>query len=128
MNTRLSEALSQLFEFTAGGVGEPPVPDRVLIAEITGTGADHRGRPFVHRDRLCDADTYSTRFANLVESPFPWINVSYCGILDGAAVVTVECPSAPSEKPGCRPSVNFSGPSRAVQAAGWDARAGLAFR
>src|SRR5262249_19645254 len=56
---------------------------------------------------------------------FAWLNMSYFGVLEGEALVTIQCPLSPARRSGVT-SVNYSGPQKRVADAGWDALSYLA--
>lgn len=65
---------------------------------------------------------YEERFSALLAKGFAWINLSFYGLIDDKALVTVEFPNHEPAGRGAATSVNFSGPIRAVSRSSWDAR------
>jgi len=87
-----------------------------LIGELHRDGADEAGHPIVDRGSLRAASDYEGRFAELEAAGYDWINLSLYGSLQGKPLVVVELPSRAVG--AARPSINFSGPTRAVSAQG----------
>ena len=117
----LIEKLDQLFERMSGGHGQPPSPTSILIAELK-PEVFVPGRPRLREDQLRSPEEYEIRFQQLMEAGLAWLNMNYCGLLRGHALVTIEYPRAVARAKGPT-SVNFSGPTRAVADAKWDALA-----
>ena len=120
----LSQRLAELFKLTAGGTGQPPRPDHILIGEVNSEIADDTGCPIVSEDNLFTPEDYEDRFAELMSMGYAWLNLSYCGLWAGKGLVLVEVPSSfPESSSSTRiTSVNYSGPTRYVAEANWDAR------
>jgi hypothetical protein len=117
----LDEKLRQLFALVAGGPDQPPTPTSILIAELK--PEDFEGsRPRVREENLRTPKEYEARFMELLDSGFAWLNMSYCGVLRGHALVIIEYPKSAARAKGGT-SVNYSGPPKVVANAGWDALA-----
>ncbi len=122
----LDENLRQLFRFMRGGPRQPPPPASVLIAEL-GPDDFEGGPPRIREKSLRTPTEYEARFTALLGSGFAWLNMSYCGVLRGHALVLIECPRDVARGKGAT-SVNFSGPPKLVADAGWDALAYVILR
>ena len=109
-----------------GGVGQPPKPDSVVVAELGPDDVDVQGRPIVVAEKLRAPKAYEERFEQLLAKGFSWINLSYYGVLDGNGLVVVELPRETSTLSPRPTSVNFSGPPAIVANSGWDARSIIA--
>ena len=118
----LEQKLEQLFRAMAGGPAQPPVPDRVIIAEVGPDDVDAQGRSVVLVVNLRSPQEYQSRFSELMAQGFSWLNMNYSGLLDGKALVIVEVPRHRSTGSGVETSVNLSGPPSYAAASGWDAR------
>lgn len=117
----LEENLDRLFQFVSGGPDQPPLPTSVLIAELK--PEDFEGsRPRVREENLRAPKEYEARFAELLDSGFGWLNMNYCGVLRGHALIIIEYPKSSTRTKGVT-SVNYSGPPKVVANAGWDALA-----
>jgi hypothetical protein len=123
----LQQHLADLFRVTSGGHGQPPSPTGVVIAELA-DGLDEQGRPVIRKADLRTAKAYERRFEELLATGPAWINLNYCGLLDGMALVLVEFPERRSGSRSPSTSVNLSGPPATVAASGWDARSYVAVR
>lgn len=98
-------------------VAAPDVPEwqGVLITERVEHGEAGR---VLAVGPLQRADDFAPRFADLVRSGWPWVNLHALGILDGQLVVSVEVPAAAPT--GAHPtSVNMSGFSNHVRQRGY---------
>ena len=122
MNRHLPEELERLFTMVSGGPGQPPRPSTVLIAKLR-TGVRHGPRLQILRSDLRTPEAFAAEFDSLLEAGFSWINLSYCGLLGKAAVVTLEHSRDASR--GRDTPVNFSGPPRRVAEAGWNVLADI---
>ncbi len=118
----LQQRLDLLFRMMAGQPGQPPVQGHVVIAELTKDRFDHQGRPVIAIAELHTVEQYDDRFSALMAMGFAWINLSYYGLLDGKALVTVEFPNDEPTRRSPVTSVNLTGPPRAVSESAWDAR------
>jgi len=117
----LKDKLALLFQMVAGGPGQPPVPEGIAIAELSPHQFGAAGLPVIVAAALRSPDQYEPRFNELLAMGFPWLNLSYYGLLDGKGLVVVELPGhSASLSPST--SVNFSGPMTSVAASGWDVR------
>lgn len=99
--------LAALFSFV--GISQPR---RVRVVEIAPGDYREDGLLHVHSSRLVDADDFSERFGQLFGAGYAWVNLNYLGEHEGGAVVTLEVPMQARGAP--TPSVNYSGPPRAV--------------
>ena len=121
----LRAKLDDLFRMMTGGAAQSPAPSVVVIAELGRDQFDDRGRPIISEAALRTPTEYEARFAEITRLGLAWINMNYCGVLHGRGLVTIELGSPPTtrrlrEGPT---SINFSGPTRLVSDAGWDALA-----
>jgi hypothetical protein len=126
MNAMLEDQLRELVRRMCGGIGQPPIPRTLLIAEAAIGDSCVWGRLRLPRSALKTPDEYSARFDELMTSDFAWLNMSYCGTLEGHGLVMIEYPRQPSVRRGTDPvptSLNFSGPMKLVADAGWDVTA-----
>lgn len=98
----------------------PPSRDVRVIEVPARVPVDDRGRLLLLKSQLLEPSEYADRFAALMESRPPWINMSCYGVLDGMLIVAVEIADKRTS-PSPSTSVNFSGPARAVLDANWDA-------
>jgi len=126
--TLLQDKLDLLFQMMAGGAEQSPRPGDALIVERSRRDVDDSGRLMIAAADLQTVEQYNPRFSALMAKGFAWINLSFFGVLDGRALVTVEFPNY--EPIGTRgpTSVNFSGPMRAVSTTSWDARPRIVFK
>ena len=121
----LSNALQHLLAFLNEASPAPPTRGTLILELRSPVALDDEGRLRVTRDELRVPADYESRFATLMASGFPWINVSCYGALDDQLIVVIELPRAPSDAK--RTSVNYSGPSNRVRDSRWDASCDLAF-
>ena len=119
--TLLQQKLDLLFRMMVGQPGLPPVPNDVVIAELSRDHFDVRGRPVFAATDLHTVEHYEERFSELMAQGFAWLNLNFYGFLDGKGLVMVEFPNNPPRRCPAT-SVNFSGPTRAVSDSSWDAR------
>jgi len=118
--SELHQKLDELFRLVCSA-GSPPVPERFLITEV-GPKDYKDAHPVIDTSKLMPEQEYVDRFSHLVGAGYPWLNLSYYGLLGGVGLVVVELPAA-APTPGTRQprtSVNYSGPVKAVRDAGWD--------
>ena len=122
----LQDHLRELLRHVCGGPGQPPTPGSLLIAEVAEADVSVVGRLRLRRSQLKTPAEYSARFDELMASDFAWLNMNYCGILEEHGLVMIEYPRQRSVRSGTAAvptSVNFSGPTKLVADAGWDAGA-----
>lgn len=117
----LTYHLDRLFEFMAGGDDQPPVPEQVVIVELNDVEHDSKGRAVLGRSELRTIEEYAPRFAELLSAGYPWIHMTYLGLLDGKGLVTIDFPKYPP-KPSTvgHTSVNFASALRRVRDEDWD--------
>jgi hypothetical protein len=120
-HSQLDENLRQLFAFTAGQPGQPPMPASILIAELKPEEFEG-GRPRLREVNLRTPQEYAARFNELLCMGFAWLNVNYCGVLRGHGLVLIDYRRSPAQRKGPT-SVNYSGPPKLVADAEWDALA-----
>ena len=124
----LEEKLEELFHRLAESGCGAPMPKQVVLVELGSAQAMEDDRPLDTLSNLRTPEKYELRFAELLAQGHSWLNLSYYGLLDGRALVVVEIPGTPPRAPGGATSINFSGPTQRVAAAGWDARVELVIR
>lgn len=107
-NCALNDELMSLF----ASMKLPAPPREIRVIEILSGDYGEDGCLRVPRARLLSNDEFSARFDQLVRGGYSWINLSYLGMHEGAAVVTVEVPHHAIGAP--KPSINYSGPPRSV--------------
>ncbi len=119
--TNLQMCLQQLFTFLTNSDLSPPSRD-VRLIEIPGDAVvDGLGRLRLFRENLHELSEYEAQFEAIMNSGFPWINVSCYGIYEDHLIVAIEIPKMEVSKGSSRrSSVNYSGPSKAVVEQGWD--------
>ena len=118
----LSDVIDELLAFLARlGLDVPST--NVLMLEVgPDFPTDSLGRLVIPAGSLVPVGVYDARFAHVRALGPSWINFSSYGLLDGSLIVGVELPSRPWDRSALT-SINYSGPSKAVLDAGWDANA-----
>lgn len=81
----------------------------IEISQIRRVYAD--GTYHVRRDELRRPLDYETRFDELLQTGYTWLNMSCYGVHDGSLIVAIEVPGPRTLFPGCATSVNLSGPA-----------------
>src|SRR5258708_29995631 len=82
------------------------------------------GKYHVRKDQLRLPSQYESRFDELLQMGYPWLNLSCFGVYDGFLIVAVEVPTLPDVTPFRSSlqqltSVNISGPQSIVCDAAW---------
>lgn len=122
----LEDKLRELLTVICGGVGQPPTPPDLLIAEEQAGKFAGFTRFALPRAALKTPAEYASRFDELMNLNYAWLNLNYCGVLEGHGLVLVTFPQQASGRKGGEgvpTSLNFSGPMKLVRDAGWDASA-----
>ena len=96
---------------------DPAVQIHQIMQAHSAAGSD--GAAHIRQTDFRDPSDYATRFDELLQAGYPWLNMSCYGIHDGRLIVAIEIPSPRPLHPGCATSVNLSGPSRTVLDSGW---------
>jgi len=109
----LSLHLDRLLRWLEGNGLQLPSRDiRIVeIGQIRQTSTD--GTYHVRRDQLLSPLDYETRFDELLEKGYSWLNMSCYGVHDGSLIVAIEVPGPRTLYPGCPTSVKLSAPSAA---------------
>lgn len=133
----LSVHLHRLFQFLESVRLQPPSTD-LRIVELHPDDLDLKeGRYHVSARHLKKPAEYESRFEELIQRGYPWLNLSCYGVHNGFLIVAVEVPSetvptaSGSEKrklhQGCATSVNLSGPQGHVVQQQWSTDSVLRF-
>jgi hypothetical protein len=130
----LSNNLDRLFLWLNSIGLQPPSLD-VRIVEVHPCDVNQNdGKCSIRREDLHKPSDYKSRFDELLQAGYPWLNMSCYGLYDGLLIVTIEIPSQSVPRmtpsgwsdeqrvlyPGRDTSVNISGPARMVLDRGWN--------
>ena len=115
--TALATHLQRLFQSLEVSGLQPPSKD-VRIIEFNYVNQID-GTLHVRQMDFRNPSDYATRFDELLQAGYPWLNMSCYGVHDRWLIVAVEVPSPRPLHPGHATSVNLSGPSRIVLDRNW---------
>ena len=121
MGESLGNHLERFREFLSESLDVPAVADfRVFESN---SGPADCGKYHIRRGELVTPSEYEARFKQLTEQGFPWLNIECFGIYEASLIVRVRTPDYSVQ--GAQTSVNYSGPTRRVVQADWDASVSL---
>jgi hypothetical protein len=118
----LSDSLQELFTFLDERELSPPSRDVRFIEIQHATAIDSRGCFCIRQESLRTPSEYETRFEELINSGFSWLNMSCYGVYKHLLIVGIEIPcTLPHGDQASCLSVNYSGPPVSVIQSEWDA-------
>jgi len=101
--------LQRLTEWVRTLEGCPKKWNDILIVEDP--SFSYRGKEWaIPQTALINSKLYESRFSELLNRGYSWINLNFGGLYEGNAIVFVEHPKEASGVPADKVSVNPSGP------------------